>query len=308
MNSKNKYADIPLSKFSAVAPYFFLILHHQTTKKALTFVLTIIKKFFLLQWSKKLHIRKIPVIKVDTELDDRIPFSPDHVEDYMSFVAFFIRTFDMLKKRLGYKAAVPYMNEFLSFLINIYSNAAEIYNFSMSTTKRPKYLKNGKFVTIHLFDPHLLCVPSIHVSIAAGTFYFYRQLFKKGILPQAEAEQRLAEIKKQAVAIIESVLFVKQHSINCVPTALYMISITSNKTMFPPEDAINFIEELFKTSTEITDEDRNRLTEHFIYLYERTYLEGIVSDNWATPIKHWLIAHAQKTNQNIPYSFTNDAF
>ena len=305
---RKKYSDIPLYSFSSVWPFFFLPFRFRTFKNSWAFIGTVLKDFFFLQWSKKLHLRKIPVIKVDTDIDDVIPFSPDHVSDYMSFIPFFIKPFDMLKCCLGYKKAADAMNGYLKFLKDIYHNASKIYRFCMSTTLRPKYLKKQKFRAIHFFDPHLLCVPSIHVAIAAGTYFWFAQLFKTSILSQQEAEKRLGEIKKQAVAIIESVLFVKQHSVNCVPMALYMLSSTMDKSFLSPEDASSFINELFKTSDEITLVNKIKITEHFNYMYERAFLESKYSNDWETSIKHWLITHAQESGQEIPYTFTNDVF
>jgi len=308
MKDREKYADIPLYSFSPVTPFFFLPFGWKTFKHAWGFIGTIIKDFFLLQWGEKLHIKKIPVITVDTEIDNKIPFSPDHVTDYMSFVPFLLDPFDMFKKRLGYKAASVPMNQYLQLLSDIYSNAAKIYKFCMTTTLRPKYLKEQKFRAIHFFDPHLLCVPSIHVAIAVGTYFWFAQLCKTNILPQEEAEKRLAEIKKQAILIIESVLFVKQHSVNCVPMALYMLSSTKDSSFLTPMDASQLIDELFKNTDEISPEDKILITEHFHYMYERAFLESEYSDNWETAIKHWLITHAQESGQEIPYTFTNDVF
>ena len=306
MTSKEKYEYAPMNSFSSTAPFFFLPFRARTAKKAWKFIFTIINDFFLLQWSQKLHIRKIPVLKVDTEIDDKIPFSPNHVTDYMSFVGFFVKPFDMMKKRLGYKTAASYMNLYLKFLTNLYKNAAKIYRFCMSTTLRPKYLKNNKFRAIHFFDPHLLCVPSIHVAIAAGSYFWFNQMFKTGILPEEEANRRLDEIKKQGIAIIESVLFVKQHSVNCVPMALYMISATMNKSFCTPITVSSLIDELFQNSDEISPDEKIQITEHFHYMYERAFLENKYSDDWETSIKHWLITHAQETGQKTPFSFTND--
>lgn len=303
-----KYSTRPLCKFSCVSPYFYLTTRVPTARRAWKFIGTIIKDFFFLQMAQQLHITKRPVVNVETEIDEKIPFSPSHIGTYMSFVAFFVRPISMLKKRLGYRKAVPYINLYLKFLTKIYKNAATIYRFSMSTTSRPRYKKDKAFITIRIFDPHLLCVPSIHVAIAAGSYAWFKQLFQTDILPPEEAEMRLKEIETQAIAIVESVLFVKQHSVNCVPLALYMLSSTMNKSFFSTQDATAFIDLLFRNSNEITEEDKKIILNHFHYMYERALLESYYSDDWQSCIKHWIVDYARETGQYVPSSFTNDVF
>ena len=106
---KEKYSLLPMKSFSNVVPYFFLLLRPCTAGKAWKFVFTIIKDFFLLQHLQKLHITKRPVVNVDTAIDDKIPFTPSYVTTYLGFVSFFMRPMDMLKKRLGYLKAAPYL-------------------------------------------------------------------------------------------------------------------------------------------------------------------------------------------------------
>ena len=168
----------------------------------------------------------------------------------------------------------------------------------MTTTSRPHYLGDAAFKAIHAADPHLLCVPSIHVAIAAGSYAWFSQLFKTGIFPEEEAQMRLNEIKKEAVAIVESVVFIKQHSVNCIPLALYMLSSTMYKSFFTVQDSINFIDNLFLETPEISPEVRQEIIEHFYYLYERTLLESKYSANWEECIQHWLMDFAAETGQN----------
>jgi len=303
-----KYSNKPMCKFSCVSPYFYLTTRAPTARRAWRFIGTILKDFFFLQMAQQLHITKRPVVNVETDIDEKIPFSPSHITAYMSFVAFFVRPISMLKKRLGYRKAAYYINMYLKFLTKIYKNASTIYRFSMSTTSRPKYRKDKAFVTIHIFDPHLLCVPSIHVAIAAGSYVWFKQIFQTNILPEDEAEFRLEEIKNQAIAIVESVLFVKQHSVNCVPLALYMLSSTMNKSFFSTQDATAFIDMLFKDSEEISEADKKEITAYFHYMYERALLESYYSADWQSCIKHWIVDYAKATNQISPSSFPNDVF
>lgn len=284
----------PISRYSALAPYFYLPFRAATASHAWTFIFTILRDFFFLQHLQKFHITNRRIINVDTDIDEKIPFVPQRIIAYLGFVSFFVKPMDMLKRRLGYKKAAPYICIYLRFLTQIYRNASSIYRFSMTTTTRPHYLKTHNFRTIHFFDPHLLCVPSIHVSISAGTLAWFRQFFKIGLFEQEEVDAYLEEIKAQAVSIVESVLFVKQHSVNCIPLALYMLSSTMNKSFFSAQDAIEFIDSLFLTSTEIDQATRTEIIEYFYYMYDRALLESKYSSNWQLCIQHWLDEFASR--------------
>ena len=288
----------PIKCYSVVAPIIFLLTRKTTSAYAFTFIYTIIRDFFILQLLQKFHITKRRIINVDTALDDKIPFLPQRILDYMSFVAMFLKPMDMLKRRLGYKKAAPYLCLYLKFLTNLYKDAASIYRESMTTTTRPQYFKNRKFRVIHFFDPHLLCVPSIHVAISAGTYAWFKQFFETGLFSEGEAGLYLDEIKKQAVAIVESVLFIKQHSVNCVPLALYMLTATMNKSFFSAEDAIAFIDCLFLDCKEIDAQTRSEIINHFYYMYDRALLESKYSSDWQLCILHWLNDFADAQNDS----------
>ena len=249
-----------------------------------------------------LHISHRPVINVETDLDEKIPFNPGKVNTYLGFIPFFVKPLDMMIKRMGYKTAVPYINRNVAVLSKTYKSASSIYRFSMTTTSRPDYKEDAAFKAIHAADPHLLCVPSLHVAICAVTYAWYKKFFQtapEGIFTNEESERRVAEIKAQALAIIESVLFVKQHSVNCIPTALYMISAIFGTDFFSAKDAVAFIEELFNSTSELDDQTRSEITEYFTSLYERTLLENSFNDNWQDSIKNWLKDYAEKTGQKI---------
>ena len=278
----------PISHYSAVAPFFYMPVMPCTARYAWKYIFTILKDFFILQHLQKFHFTKRRIINVDTEIDDKIPFVPQRVFAYLGFVGYFVRPMDMLKRRLGIKKAAPYLCLYLKFLTSVYKNASSIYRFTMTTTTRPRYLKTQKFRAIHFFDPHLLCVPSIHVAISAGVLAWFRQFFKLGLFNEEEVNAFQQEIEAQAIAIVESVLFVKQHSVNCIPLALYMLSSTMNKSFFSPKDAIDFIDNLFVTATEIDEATRVEIIDYFYYMYDRALLESKYSSNWQLCIQHWL--------------------
>jgi hypothetical protein len=296
---KKKYASKPIDKFSAITPWLILPFGFRTSKAAFGLITTVLKDFFFLQHLQRLHITHRSVIFVDTKLDDDIPFIPEKVTTYLSFVKFFIQPMSMLIKRLGYKKAAPYLNSFISTLSTMYSNAASIYRFCMTTTHRPKKCANRRFRMIYITDPHLLCVPSLHVTLAAGTYIWFKNLFAQNIFQEEEQQFRINELYQKAIAITESVLFVKQHSVNCIPIALYMLSSSFGPAFFTIEEAVHFMSDLYKNSPEIPESKKKEITEYFQFMYETTLLENNYNDRWQDCIKKWLVNFAKSTGQTI---------
>lgn len=112
-------------------------------------------------------------------------------------------------------------------------------------------------------------------------------LFKRESFTQQESEQWNSELYAQAVAIGETVLYVKQHSVNCIPAALYMLTKITPE-LFTPQMAVNFINDLFKNSTDITDADKKEINSYIQFMFERLLLEGALEDDWRTPVIRWL--------------------
>ena len=294
-----KYSQKSTWDFSSVKPFFYMLLRPRTFISAWKFIFSILRNFFLIQQMQVFHITHRPVINVQNALDDKIPFEPDKVNTYLGFVAFFIKPLDMLQKRLGYVKAAPYLRQHVKHLAAAYKNASSIYRYSMTTTNRPDYNENVAFKTIHAADPHLLCVPSLHVAICIVIYSCYKAFFKEGILPEEEAQRRLNEIKLRAIAIIESVLFVKQHSVNCIPTAFYMVNAVFGEDFFSAEEAISFFDDIFANSLEITSQVKQEIYEYFTLLFERNFLENSFNDKWQDSIKRWLKDYARQTGQEL---------
>ena len=79
----------------------------------------------------------------------------------------------------------------------------------------------------------------------------------------------------------------KQHSVNCVASALYMIT-KCFPDIFTPNDATNFINDMFLTAETISQEDCMVIKEYISFLYERFLLEGYAADDWREPVIRWI--------------------
>ncbi|HOU39625.1 MAG TPA: hypothetical protein PKW16_12075 [Treponemataceae bacterium] len=284
-------AAIPTTRTRPVASVFIrAFLSRKTIGPTLAYLGTVMKDFFFLQFSVKFGLKEIPIINVDHPLDRTVPFTPGLVTVYLDFVAFWIRPLDYIGSRFGRKKQAEYTAAFLRIVRRCYQDAARVYRFRMTTTQRPAYYK-GHFRIIHMFDPHYLCVPSLHVIIVVLAYTFYRKAFAELGMPQDEAAILNRELFDGAVAITETVLYIKQHSVNCIPAALYaMTRITPEEVT--PSEVVRFIGTLFESSATVEKKDVLAIREHILDMYESLFLQGCHDDNWITPLQRWLNAYA----------------
>jgi hypothetical protein len=241
----------------------------------------------------------IPVSRAEHILDERIPFNPQFINIYLDFVAFWIRIAGFLCFRYG-KEGIKMAGEFIDSITELYHFAFRIYEKNLSTTARPGYIRNIRFALIHLFDPHLMCIPSLHVMIVIQSYTRFR--FYVRTMGEEELLRPLTDkVFKGAIVITEAVLYIKQHSINCIAAALYVMN-RFESSFFTTADAEAFVYGLFRTKEApdipveyapfykgdlIQSGDIPWLREHIMSLY-RFFLESAQGDNWETPILEFL--------------------
>lgn len=292
MSRTARAVDSRTTKGIPIPPIFFHAISGAQSRKALfSYLKTVLKDFFWLQFSVKLGFRKIPILDVDHPLDKLVPFTPERVGVYLDFVAFWIRPIGYIRERFGKKAEEETLTGLLRLIDRCYRDAAEVYRFRMTTTQRPKYYR-GSFLTIHLFDPHYLCVPSLHIIIVVLAYTFYRKVFAELGMDADEAETLNRELFAGAVAIGETVLYIKQHSVNCIPAALYAMSHVTPEDVTPTE-VVRFTESLFANAADIAAPDAEKIRNHINETYEELLLEGCQDDYWITPLQRWLNAYAE---------------
>ena len=280
----------PLKKYKALKTYLFVVFNRKTFWPLMKCVHNAIKKFFIPQFSVKFKIRKTPVVHVDNSLDRTVPFSPKHITVYLDFIHSLARPLSFCLTKLGRKETSEIIVRLLKHFTDCYSYAYEIYSFRMSTTNRPNYRKDRRFRMIHRLDPHLMCVPSLHVSLMVFAWVFFRDVFKSPKLTQEESEFYTQQVFDSAKAITETVLYVKQHSVNCIPAALYMMTILL-KDSFPISDAVYFIDTLFTEDKDMSDGIKKSIHAYIQILFERFILENCSEEDWTVPIKRWLTTY-----------------
>ncbi|MDR0599431.1 MAG: hypothetical protein LBG84_05040 [Treponema sp.] len=276
-----------------------LLSHPALFRRGLRYLSAVWRKFFFFQYRAALFPGGPPVAQVDHPLDERIPFNPRFIRIYLDFVAHWIRAAAFLRTRYGKgafgKRGVALAGDFIRSTTELYAFALQVYSRHLSTTKRPRYLKNPRFWVIHATDPHLMCVPSLHVMIVVHCYTKFRGLVRD--MGEEEALRPLTErLFREALAITEAVLYVKQHSVNCIAAALYTMS-RFDSSLFSPAEAERFVSSLFGTppppgyapfygGARVQEGQIPRIREHIAGLY-RSFLEGGGGD-WTEPLLGYL--------------------
>ena len=267
---------------------------------------SVFTNFFLRQYHAAFLPGRIPVSSVDHKLDEKIPFVPSWITIYIDFVQFWIRMLTFFLRRYG-RRAYALVRDFLFSMGDLYIFAAEVYTKNLSTTKRPFYISRPRFFLIHMADPHLMCIPSLHVMVAIYTYIMFSVI--AGQL-HFEEEENFKEQKEEmlhgALAICQAILFVKQHSVNCIPTALYAMTCFCPE-YFPESEAERFTNLLFSPApergntpkscrvhpsaspvTKIAEEDQAQIKRHILDLYYRFMEEKKTAKTWHDPLIKFL--------------------
>lgn len=227
------------------------------------YIFAVISQFLIPQLIARIFRRRQRIISVDHPLDDAIPFEPRRVDVYLSFVQIWIRAMSLMRQQLGRKA-IPDLIVFIDGLSQAYREARKVYRQCLSTTRRPAKAANGRFRMMYFFDPHYNCVPSLHIMIVCHTFLELQSIYARH--GQAELGASIVnDLYAQAIQISDSVVFVKQHSINCISAALYMVSCLYPQ--FSREHACDFMGALFQD--QLSRGLRTQILDHVQKLYER---------------------------------------
>ena len=145
-----------------------------------------------------------------------------------------------------------------------------------------------------------MCVPSLHVMVVIRTYTAFRAMI--AALGDAETwVSQTEEIYRGALAITEAVLYVKQHSVNCISAAMYAMSRfdepdKNRDGLFPPAEAEGFVLELFKTG--LAPGDGETVRRYILDLYQRFLLRGEKALSWKEPLLEFLRELPRKDRGN----------
>lgn len=280
------FSSRPLHSFGVLQCYATLLVRPQSFITAWRYIFTAATKFFLFQFLKKFGIIRTKVVHVDHELDNCIPFKPELLDIYLDFVNFWLRPISMMQQKFGLRKGTEIANEFITYITRTYSEAYNLYKKCMTTTNQPE-TDNLGLKLMRIMDPHYLCVPSLHIAVVSLTQNFYRRLFEQDLFTEQEKKRWMKELEEHGVEIADSVLYLKQHSVNCIPAALYMMTRIAPE-LVSPTAAVNLLDSLLQHEPSIDSDTQKKITEHIQFIYERFLLEGTTEDDWREPILRWL--------------------
>ena len=284
------YDNKPLKTFNPLVAYAGVLFGPPSFITNFKCFATILKEFFFLQYFEKFHILHIPVVHVDHPLDQKIPFTPSKVSVYLDFINMWVRPLAMLVKKFGFWHASVLTKKWMLRFRKLYQCCGKIYHFRLTTTNRPNYKEMREFRQIHALDPHFLCVPSLHVSTVFLAWGFYRKIFSEEAFTEIEKTLWEKELYNCALEITETVLYVKQHSVNCIPAAIYLATANFPE-LVSTEDARKFISSMFASPEGFSNEDAELIRNHILLTYENYLAEGAKSENWYDPIWNFLLTY-----------------
>ena len=225
----------------ALTAYRVCLSNRRLRAAAFQIIRVVLNHFFIPQFRRRRGVLSTPIVHVDHPLDEHVPYKPEHRRIYMSFIMLWISTLGYLYRSYGKKAEADIFL-FFRLLEQTYLEAGWIYRRIMTTTRRPEpRLLDMKLKMVHALDPHLHCVPSLHVMVVCITWLYLDRLSEKPGRPDLRSLRNT--VYRHSLMITESILFMKQHSVNCIPAGLY--AVTGVMTELTDEKAKGFIDSLF---------------------------------------------------------------
>jgi hypothetical protein len=103
----------------------------------------------------------------------------------------------------------------------------------------------------------------------------------------------LESVKRQALNIVQAILYVKQHSVNCISAAMYAMS-RFDPELFSAKEAEMFVEGLFSYRDGVPEgdavnaKDIPEIRSHILSLYHRFVEEGKNAEHWTEPLLGFL--------------------
>jgi hypothetical protein len=199
--------------------------------------------FFLPQWRSVLWPRHRLVAALSHPLDAEIPFRPREVVTYLGYITFWFKTLRWFYDRIG-APALPDIRRSMDEVFLLYREAGAVYRRCQSTTStRAPLPRHPYFALIYLVDPHLACIPSLHVLLICHNELGAARILRRHGLRGEEARRLREAVRAEALRIVEAVLLVKQHSLIDVAPSLFLLT-----ALFPEyrrEEVADFVGQLF---------------------------------------------------------------
>jgi hypothetical protein len=265
-------------------------------RPTLSFIGTVLRRFFFDQFMYRLKPGRVPVKNIEHPLDAWIPVRYEKAGVYLGFIKLWIFALAYLRKRIG-PGFDDDILDFLAGLRRCYADAAGIYGQCLSTTRRPARAPCLQLAFVYAVDPHLFCVPSLHVLVVGYTYQRLRDLLAvRGLAGRFAVE--LETLRNQAIAITESILYVRQHSVNCIPAALSMLQV-----IVPSYDAAEskaFLSGLFENEPGLSAYRRSEILAYMESLYDTLASVGTAQDERFGAINNFLAEYRSMEFDQAP--------
>ena len=230
--------DIPTSEAARM-----LFREVRLLKRGLSLLWHAIDHFFLPQFQSLLAPWLRPVATLSHPLDAQVPFRPQEVVAYLGYITFWFKTMRFFYDRLG-REALPDICESMDEVLMLYREAGAIYRRCQSTTTtRAPMPRMPYFAVIYLLDPHLHCIPSLHLLLICHNHISAARIIRRRGLSAEEYGPMLEEVVAEAVRITEAVLLVKQHSLLDLAPTLFLL--TARFPDYGPQVVEAFVDRLF---------------------------------------------------------------
>ena len=268
---REKAPDSPAILRGGITYLLLVVLRSRSLRRTtISLVVTIARRFFIDQFGFKLRPGAVPVRNIEHPLDAGIPVRYETVDVYLTFIKLWISSLSYLRRRLG-ESFDDDIVDFMRGLERCYSDASSVYGRCLSTTRRPGRAPGLRLAFVYAVDPHLFCVPSLHVLVVCYTYRRIDDLLRaRGA--SGEYSDELIAIRSRAVAITESILYVRQHSVNCIPAALAMLSVIVPS--YDEAESRSFLSGLFSGDEAITPERHQETIAYMGSLYDDLMAAG----------------------------------
>jgi predicted hotdog family 3-hydroxylacyl-ACP dehydratase len=232
-------ASIPSFK-----PVLMILVRPGLLKRGLSLAWHALYHFFLPQFQTRLRPWLRPVAVPGHPLDRLIPFRPQEVRTYLGYMSFWMKSLRFLYDLLG-EAALEDIRHSFDQVCLLYREAGGIYRRCQSTTTtRAAMPIDPYFVAVYLLDPHLHCIPSLHILVVCYNQHQFAEILRRHGRLDAAALPALREVEAQAVRVTEAILLVRQHSLVDIAPSLFLL--TGLFPGFGPELVGQYVDGLFR--------------------------------------------------------------
>lgn len=249
-----KREGLNVNRLKPVESLLLIISHRRLFLPGLRVLAAAVTEFFYPQFETRLRPGIRPIVAISHPLDGLLPFVPREIATYLGYIGGWLKSLLYLYKAFG-KRAFPDIEQALRELRLIYLAAGNVYRKCQSTTTgRPLCLDNPRFLLIRVFDPHLHCIPSLHVMTVCYAYFHFRRVVWAHRSNPSTHERAIRQVYRLALRVTEAMLLIKQHSLADVGPSLFLFSCLFED--YDKKEVWRFLSDLFDASVLIPEADK----------------------------------------------------